>query len=111
MVRLVRAHWRSEADRKPVPGIDRDDCQRQVHQFPFCKLLLHLTVDFIWHLIFADSGNRFRPGQRCPFPLIVERGLAPGGYSIKTLLAFAMAASILGMHIDTVSTAVNLGCA
>jgi hypothetical protein len=40
----------------------------------------------------------------------IEGSFTLGGNSKQTLFAFAMAAGILGVRIDTVSIAVNLEC-
>src|SRR5207244_7376937 len=57
----------------------------------------------------ADERYSLCPCERGPFPVCVERGLAPGGKAIESLLGFAARAGIFRMHVDAIGAAVELG--
>ena len=55
-----------------------------------------------------DAGQGIGPRQRRAFSRRVERRFVPGIEQIKTLLALALAASVLAVHVETVCAAVDL---
>src|SRR5438876_10986504 len=57
----------------------------------------------------ADERHGLRPCERGPLPVCVERGLAPGGKAIESLLGLAARAGVFRMHVDTVGATVELG--
>jgi len=59
----------------------------------------------------GNVRHRFGPRERRALALVEERRLAPGIERVEALLGFALGAGILGVHVETVSTAVDLGCA
>src|SRR5437879_10370427 len=57
----------------------------------------------------ADEPHGLRPCERGPLPVCVERGLAPGGKAIESLLGLAARAGVFRMHVDAIGAAVELG--
>src|SRR6266700_2539610 len=106
--RLVDPGLGAETNSKAVPAIDRHDSQRQINQLLLAKVLAYLFVDSIWHVPLADQCEFFGPEQGCALTLTVEWCLTPGVEFIEALLAFTHGASILAMHIDAVSAAIDL---
>lgn len=97
-----------ETDRQPIPGVDGDDRQSQVHQFFFRKMFPGSGVDFVGDLVDADEGDGFRPGEGGAFAFAVEGRFAPGADAIQALFAFAVGARVLGVHVYAVGAAVDL---
>src|SRR5262249_40634599 len=54
-------------------------------------------------------GYRLGPGQRRPLPGRVERDLLPGLQEIEALLALAVLARLLAVHVEAVGAATDLG--
>jgi len=69
-----------------------------------------LLVHIVGCMALLDVGQGLGPGQRGALASGEERRLAPGGEGVKPLLGFAVGAGVLGVHIDTVSAAVQLRC-
>ena len=99
---------RAEADRQPVPAIDRHGGQRQVHQLLVGKLLARLLVDFVRNVVNRDERYGLRPGQRCSFAFGKEGAFAPGNEGIEALFGFAARPRGFDMQVESIRAPVDL---
>ena len=106
--RGIRSWNGAKADRQPVPSIDGDDGQGQVHQFLFAEVLSDRLVQCIRHPALADPSHGFRPCERRTFALREERRFFPHINGIQPLLRFACRSGILRVHVHAVGTTVDL---
>src|SRR3954464_2792853 len=83
--RLVRADLRLEADRQPVPSVDRDDRHRQLHQLTFIEMLERGGVLGVRDTV-ADPRYDFGPRERRALARRVKRCLVPDRNGIDALL-------------------------
>src|ERR1700733_7319198 len=88
-----------EADLDPVPAVDRDNQQGQLHLLLFAELSLERLIDVIGSARPRQQGQGFGPGQRCALTVAVERRVPPGIEQIETLLRLASVARVGGMHV------------
>ena len=84
--RLIGARNRTEADRQPIPTVNRDDGQRQVHEFLLSEMLMSTRVDFFGDVLLAHLSYRFRPSQRGAFSFRKEWRFASGNDRVEALL-------------------------
>src|SRR5262245_28569873 len=97
----------AEADLNPIPSVDRDDQQGELHLLLFGELGLQRPVIMIRRARLRYQGQRFGPRQRSPLTLAIERRFTPRIEQIKTLLALALFAGIGGVHVQAARTAVD----
>src|SRR6185295_20264793 len=106
------ASWHgAKGDVEAVCAVDRYDRERQIDELLFAELRPSYLIDFIRDVTFGDTGHGFTPGKCRAFPVAVEGGLLPGVEEVKPLLAFPHGAELLHMHVNTMSTTVDLGSA
>ena len=82
----------SKADRHAVPGIDRRDRKRQLHELVLGEMLPDLIIHSIGRMGLRDEGNGLGPGERRPLAFRVKRRVAPCIEQVKALLALAAGA-------------------
>src|SRR5918994_2184156 len=70
---LVAAHRGAERHRQAIPGVDRDNSERQVDEFLLGELGLRFAVKGVAHAAASDLGHRFGPCKGCTFPGAEER--------------------------------------
>ena len=58
---LIDSRHSPKRDIKPVPAVNGDDCERQVHQFFLGELAAGLLVIFVGDMVLSDIGDGFRP--------------------------------------------------
>src|SRR5260370_26497768 len=63
LCRLRRMH-RPEADRDPVPGVDRRDQEGELYQLGLAELRADLVVDGVGDVRLRYQGHRLGPGHR-----------------------------------------------
>src|ERR1051326_9292319 len=91
---LVGAGDFPKGDCEPVPTVDRDDCQREVHELFFREMLTCAFESLIGNMCLSHARHALSPRQRSPFALRKERRLTPGIKRVKPLLRFAASASV-----------------
>src|SRR5262249_18665813 len=106
--RLVAARLGAETDSDPIPRVDGDDRERQIHELRFGEVSAHLPVHIVRRMCLGDQRQRFGPGQRGAFPRGVEGRLAPRVELVETLLALTLGARLLRVHVDAIGAAVDL---
>src|SRR5437899_7561754 len=72
--------------------------------------MVHFLVCLIRGSVLWQHGEGLAPSQSRPLPWREHRRLAPGGEKMQTLLALANGPSILRVHIQAGSAAIDLGC-
>src|SRR5437762_5240473 len=89
---MIIAALRSEANRYAIPGVDRANCERQIHQLFVIKVRPNLIEHVIRHASLGDERNSFGPGERGTFPFAVERRFTPGVEHIHNRCSVSSAA-------------------
>ena len=77
LCRLVRTGNQPTGDRQSIPRIDGRHGEREVCQFLFTEVRLHVPIHRVGYMV-ANHGHRFSPRQRRAFALRVVRALTPG---------------------------------
>src|SRR5215472_2599633 len=81
----------------------------KVDQLSLVEVLASLLVDLIGRVRLGDERQRLGPSQRCAFAVGKERRFPPGVESTEPLFGFAIGTGVLGMHVDAIGAAVDLG--
>ena len=105
----VGVRYLPKADGEPVPPVDGDSRQRELDQLFVRELRARLFEDLVRGVSFADLGDRFAPGESGPFPIGIERRLAPDAERVEPLLCVAQSPRLPGVKVYAVGTAVDLG--
>src|SRR6185312_11017734 len=92
---LVRSDGGLEDDAQAIPGIDRDDREREIDDLLARKVPLQLAVRGIVVVVFRDERHAFGEGQGSALALAEERCLPPGRESIEALFRLAAGTGIL----------------
>src|SRR4029450_9504209 len=105
----VVAGWRVERYVDSVPAIDCYNRQGELNQFGLTELATCDIVDRIWNLVFKP-GHGLGPCQRSALAIAVKmRRLAPHADHVEALLGLPAGAQVLGMHVETICAAIELG--
>src|SRR6266702_1735958 len=99
---------RPEADRDPVPGVDRRDEKRELHQLGLAELRTDLVVDGVGDVRLRYQRYSLGPGQHRPLALRIERRLPPGIQEVEPFLGLAVGAGVARMHVDAEGAAIDL---
>src|SRR4051794_24721760 len=106
-LRLIHTGHAAEADRDPVPGVDRGHSPRQVRELPLGELPPRLSEQGIADAL-ADARDGLGPGQCRPLPVGEEGRLAPGVQRVDPLLRLPRRPGVLRVHVDAIGAAVDL---
>src|SRR5574340_1280131 len=104
---MIVAHLGAEGVGKPVPAVDRDGAERQVHDFLLSEVFACFGVKLVGHSL-ADARQCLGPGERGTLAVSKERRFAPGVERVQALLGFAARARVFAMHVEAVGAAVDL---
>src|ERR1700754_246782 len=107
LIYFIGSWSRQENLIEPVPAIGVYDRQGKLRYLILAKMLCHGLISGIIRFTFYRQG--FCKLQGGSFGPGVPGTFAPGGQTMKTLLRFASVNSVLVMHIQTKSAAVDLG--
>ena len=96
--RLIHTWSAAKRDGQPVPPVDRNDRERQIHKLFFAELVADLLVQVARHFVVADPGQRFGPGQCCAFTIAVEGCFTPTIENVQSLFGLTGGArsSVIG---------------
>ncbi len=72
---------------------------------------LHELIHVIRNVILRYERHGLSPFKCGAFALIEERGLAPRIERVETLFRFTLSPSVLSVHVETGSAAIDLGSA
>src|ERR1035437_904675 len=97
------------ADADRVPGVDGDEEADQRGDLLRAEFGSHLLVGLGRDVRISQPGHRFGKGQRGALAGGEVRGFLPGGQPVQALLGLADRARVLGVHVDAVGAAVELG--
>src|SRR3954469_16825570 len=87
-LRLIHAGHAAEADRDPVPGVDRGHRPRHVRELLLGEMPARPGEQGIADAL-ADPRHGLGPGQRRPLPVREEGRLPPGVQRVDPLLRLA----------------------
>src|SRR5690606_15125507 len=82
--------------------------ESQCNELLLAELGARGVVNRIGHVLVLEPRHRFGPRERGALSLSVDDGFAPRGQQMEPLLRLAVRSRFLGMHVETVSAAVDL---
>src|SRR5207249_12286970 len=106
---LVVTGFSPESDVQTIPAINGGDGKREIRDFRFTELPANLLEYRVWNVTFSHQRYGFGPGQSCPFAFGVKRCFRPGVELIQSLLALSAGSAVLPVHVNAVSTTIDLG--
>src|SRR5712664_312574 len=105
---FVAAGEGAGGDGKAVPEVDGADYEGQVDDFFFGEMLLQVGIDVVGGVSLRDKRDGLGPGEGGAFAVGEEGSLSPGFESVEALLGFSGGAGVDGMHVQAISTPVDL---
>src|ERR1700749_1221033 len=90
--RFIASDVDAKADRDAVPGVDRDHCQRQIHELFFRELRPGSGINLVGGARLRNESQALGPRKRSSLPPRIEWRFFPSIQGVETLLRFAFIA-------------------
>src|SRR5512141_2626663 len=104
----VAARLDREADREPVPAVDGDHRDREIHELLVGEFEAGALAQLTGDARPGDRRQRLGPRQRRALTRRKERRLPPRAEQVDALLRLARGPGILRVHVEAVAAAVDL---